>query len=50
MTRGVIQDWGLVEFFDSNDTELTQVELQDYKLFKDGLRDQVKYMFMCVLV
>lgn len=24
--------------------------LDTYKLFKDGLRDQVKYMFMCVLV
>ena len=45
MTKGVIQDWGLVEFFDSNDTELTQVELQDYKLFKDGLPYSIRVHF-----
>ena len=32
MTKGVIQDWGLVEFFDPNDTEATQVALQGYIL------------------
>ena len=45
MTKGVIQDWGLVEFFDSNDTELTQVELQDYKIFKDGLSYSIRVHF-----
>lgn len=45
MTKGVIQDWGLVEFFDSIDTELTQVELQDYKIYKDGLSYSIRVHF-----
>ena len=28
MKNGVIQNWGLVEFFDSDTAELTQVEIQ----------------------
>ena len=27
MVRGVVQDWGLVEFFESEDTEATQMKL-----------------------
>ena len=27
MVRGVVQDWGLVEFFDPEDAEATQVKL-----------------------
>ena len=27
LVKGVIQDWGLVEFFDPEDTEATQVKL-----------------------
>ena len=27
MVRGVVQDWALVEFFESEDTEATQVKL-----------------------
>ena len=38
MTKGVIQDWGLVEFFDPNDTEATQVALQGYILQGHAIR------------
>ena len=32
MRNGVIQDWGLVEFFDSEEAEKTQEELNGYNL------------------
>lgn len=32
MPKGVIQDWGLVEFFDPADTETTQTRLNGYCL------------------
>ena len=38
MTKGVIQDWGLVEFFDPNDTESTQVARQGYVLQGHSIR------------
>ena len=38
MTKGVIQDWGLVEFFDPADTEATQVELHGYILHGHKIR------------
>ena len=38
MTKGVIQDWGLVEFFDPSDTELTQVALHGYILQGHSIR------------
>ena len=38
MTKGVVQDWGLVEFFDANDTESTQIALQGYILQGHSIR------------
>ena len=32
MIKGVIQDWGLVLFFDPSDTEATQVAVNGYML------------------
>ena len=38
MTKGVIQDWGLVEFFNEDETESTQVALQGYELQGHAIR------------
>ena len=41
MRNGVLQDWGLVEFFDSMETEKTQQRLHGYSL--QGNRIRVQY-------
>jgi len=38
MRNGVIQDWGLVEFFDSEEAEKTQEELNGYNLKGHNIR------------
>ena len=38
MRNGVIQDWGLVEFFDSEEAEKTQEELNGYNLKSHNIR------------
>lgn len=38
MRNGVIQDWGLVEFFDSEEAEKTQEELNGYNLKGHNMR------------
>ena len=38
MRNGVIQDWGLVEFFDSEEAEKTQEELNGYNLKGDNIQ------------
>jgi RNA recognition motif-containing protein len=38
MSKGVIQDWGLVEFFDPQDSEVTQAKLHGYVLKGRSIR------------
>ena len=38
MVRGVIQDWGLVEFSDPLDAELTQRELNGHPIKEYNIR------------
>lgn len=38
MPKGVIQDWGLVEFFDPEDTEATQVARNGYVIQGQNIR------------
>ena len=38
MPKGVIQDWGLVEFFDPADTEETQRKLNGHNLKGHNIR------------
>ena len=38
MPKGVIQDWGLVEFFDPADTEATQIARNGYLLHGHSIR------------
>eukprot|EP00095_Tigriopus_kingsejongensis_P002316 snap_masked-scaffold347_size200506-processed-gene-0.11 protein:Tk02316 transcript:snap_masked-scaffold347_size200506-processed-gene-0.11-mRNA-1 annotation:"ribonucleoprotein ptb-binding 1-like isoform x2" len=38
MPKGVIQDWGLVEFFDPEDSEITQQKLNQHRLKDQKIR------------
>ena len=38
MKNGVLQNWGLVEFFDHNDAERTQQEIDGYNLKGSNIR------------
>ena len=40
MRNGVLQDWGLVEFFDATEAESTQRQLNNYNLKGHKLRVQ----------
>ena len=40
MRNGVLQDWGLVEFFDAAEAESTQRQLNNYNLKGHKLRVQ----------
>ena len=40
MVRGVIQDWGLVEFFEPEDTEATQMKLNGRRIRDQQIRIQ----------
>ena len=42
MPKGVIQDWGLVEFFDTLDTESTQDKM-NYHEIRPGARIRVHF-------
>ena len=40
MVRGVIQDWGLVEFMEPEDTEATQMKLNGRRIRDQQIRIQ----------
>ena len=40
LVKGVIQDWGLVEFFEPEDTEATQMKLNGRRIRDQPIRIQ----------
>ena len=43
MRNGVIQDWGLVEFFDAQEAEQTQERMNGYNLGGRNIRWEFEY-------